>query len=64
MADDDLLESIKASLLKDQHLMDQVLKIIRESRSKSGQTLDDYMKQKEFEEKDLIEQRRRQSNKI
>ena len=57
-----ILESLKEAIVSDQHLFDRVVKIIRDTRTTTGQSLDDYMKKKETEEKDILEQRRRQSN--
>ncbi|SMF59588.1 hypothetical protein [Pseudobacteriovorax antillogorgiicola] len=59
-----ILESLKAAIIHDPHLLDRVLTIIRNTRSTTGQSLEDYMKQKEIQEKDIIEQRRRQSTKF
>ena len=56
-----LLESMKEAIMKDPHLHDRVLAVIRQVRSTTGQSLDDYMKKKEDLENSVIEKRKRET---
>lgn len=53
-----LLESMKEAIVKDPHLHDRVLEIIRHIRSTTGQSMNEYIKNKEFAEKDPIGMRK------
>lgn len=52
-----VLESMKEAIIQDQHLYDRVMQIIRNVRSTTGQSLGDYMKGKEDDDKSVSEKR-------
>ncbi|NRA67099.1 MAG: hypothetical protein HRU19_21600 [Pseudobacteriovorax sp.] len=56
----DELAVLKEIIQADQHLLDRVVDRIRALRQTSGQSLNDYMKDKRSEENDIIQLRKRQ----
>lgn len=58
-----ILESIREAIVKDPHLHDRVLTVIREIRETTGQTMEQYIQKKEEQGKGVEGRRKKAKQK-